>query len=147
MQAGLNNAVLKLFNGHLPCRPYFSVDLTSDWIYSAIRQHWPNYEQYLMACYERSRIYYLQLSLSLSDSEVIPMVKSIAKWIQKMNEQCFEFIVKNICTFETRFLSGKNSKGGRKSNPKSAGQVKSCKNKGLSRSTYYRRQRISNELY
>jgi len=44
------------------------------------RQDWPEYDQWLQACYERASAYNLQFELPFNESEVMGIAKSIAKW-------------------------------------------------------------------
>ncbi|WP_205419030.1 primase C-terminal domain-containing protein, partial [Klebsiella pneumoniae] len=55
-------------------------DKTRRWAYRAIRQGWPEYDQWLQACYERASAYNLQFALPLDENEVMGIAKSIAKW-------------------------------------------------------------------
>ncbi len=52
-------------------------DKTRKWAYRAIRQGWPEYEQWLQACYERASAYNLQFASPLDENEVIGIAKSI----------------------------------------------------------------------
>ena len=54
-------------------------DKTRKWAYRAIRQGWPEYEQWLQACYERACAYNLQFVSPLSENEVLGISKSISK--------------------------------------------------------------------
>jgi hypothetical protein len=42
-------------------------DKTRKWAYRAIRQGWPEYEQWLKACYERANAYNLQFPACLDE--------------------------------------------------------------------------------
>jgi hypothetical protein len=55
-------------------------DKTRKWAYRAIRQGWPEYEQWLKACYERANAYNLQFPACLDEREVMTVAKSVAKW-------------------------------------------------------------------
>ena len=55
-------------------------DKTRKWAYRAIRQGWPEYDQWLQACYERASAYNLQFPAPLDENEVKGIAKSIAKW-------------------------------------------------------------------
>ncbi|EJC0271710.1 replication initiation protein, partial [Salmonella enterica] len=55
-------------------------DKTRKWAYRAIRQGWPEYEQWLQSCYERASAYNLQFISPLEEKEVYGIAKSIAKW-------------------------------------------------------------------
>ena len=57
-------------------------DKTRRWAYRAIRQGWPEYDQWLQACYERASAYNLQFALPLDENEVMGIAKSIAKWTE-----------------------------------------------------------------
>ena len=71
-------------------------DKTRKWAYRAIRQGWPEYEQWLQACYERASAYNLQFSSPLDENEVRGIAKSIAKWTtNQFNSNSFSnFIIK-----------------------------------------------------
>ena len=58
-------------------------DRTRKWAYRAIRQGWPEYDQWLQACYERACVYNLQFAAPLDENEVSAIAKSIAKWTGK----------------------------------------------------------------
>ena len=65
-------------------------DKTRKWAYRAIRQDWPEYEQWFRSCYERARSYNLQLIHPLDDSEIIHISKSISKWTHsRFNKEKF----------------------------------------------------------
>ncbi|MCV5580528.1 primase C-terminal domain-containing protein, partial [Escherichia coli] len=57
-------------------------DKTRRWAYRAIRQGWPEYDQWLQACYECASAYNLQFALPLDENEVMGIAKSIAKWTE-----------------------------------------------------------------
>ncbi|MGK1428901.1 replication initiation protein, partial [Klebsiella pneumoniae] len=69
-------------------------DKTRKWAYRAIRQGWPEYNQWLQACYERASAYNLQFAAPLDENEVSGIAKSIAKWTKnKFTEDNFaEFV-------------------------------------------------------
>ena len=78
------------------CRNCTLVDKSRKWAYRAIRQVWPEYEQWLQACYERASAYNLQFSSPLDENEVRGIAKSIAKWTtNQFNSNSFSnFIIK-----------------------------------------------------
>lgn len=126
-------------------------DKTRKWAYRAIRQGWPEYEQWLQACYERTCAYNLQLFSPLEDNEVKVIAKSIAKWtLTKFSEKSFQNYVINTHTSKIQAIRGK--KGGSMSHgggrPLGSIQHGSLNSKkpwialGVSRSTYYRRFKI-----
>ncbi|HEI2638257.1 replication initiation protein [Escherichia coli] len=55
-------------------------DKTRKWAYRAIRQGWPEYEQWRQACYERASMHNLQLLSLLNDGEINSIARSIEKW-------------------------------------------------------------------
>ena len=78
-------------------------DRTRKWAYRAIRQGWPEYGQWLQACYERASAYNLQFAAPLDENEVAGIAQSIAKWTSKnFNKDIFS---------EKQKIKG--SKGGR----------------------------------
>ena len=109
-------------------------DRTRKWAYRAIRQGWPEYEQWLQACYERARAYNLQFSVPLDDKEVIGIAKSITKWTHsKLNEMTFSDYVAR--THNSAIQSERGKKGGRPS----LGEP--WLDSGISRATYFRRKK------
>ncbi len=60
---------------------------------------WPEYEQWLQACYERASAYNLQFAVPLDENEVSGIAKSIAKWTSsKFSEESFSDFVKKTHT-------------------------------------------------
>ncbi|MCL0137854.1 replication initiation protein, partial [Klebsiella pneumoniae] len=109
-------------------------DRTRKWAYRAIRQGWPEYEQWLQACYERASAYNLQFSVPLDDKEVIGIAKSITKWTHsKLNEMTFSDYVAR--THNSAIQSERGKKGGRPS----LGEP--WLDSGISRATYFRRKK------
>lgn len=87
-------------------------DKTRKWAYRAIRQGWPEYEQWLQACYERASAYNLQFAAPLDDNEVIGIAESIAKWtIQNLSKMSFDEFVERTHTPEIQSKRGMKSKG------------------------------------
>lgn len=115
-------------------------DKTRKWAYRAIRQGWPEYDQWLQACYERASAYNLQLAAPLDENEISGIAKSIAKWTYRnFTESSFEEYVKNTHTSKIQSSRGKNSRGGgRKVNIESERQTMPWLKDNVSRSTYYR---------
>ncbi|EMR7550471.1 replication initiation protein [Salmonella enterica] len=123
-------------------------DKTRKWAYRAIRQGWPEYDQWLQACYERTSAYNLQFAVPLDEHEIYGIAKSIAKWTYtKMTEESFSNFVKithssSIQSARGR-IGGKKSKGGgRKINENSESQKKPWLDHGVSRSTFYLRKKM-----
>jgi len=123
-------------------------DKTRKWAYRAIRQGWPEYEQWLQACYERASAYNLQLSAPLDENEVRGIAKSIAKWtLKNFSEDSFQAYIKNTHTRDIQAIRGKKGGslshgGGRPVGRITIGSLNSEKEwiaLGISRSTYYRR--------
>ena len=110
-------------------------DKTRKWAYRAIRQGWPQYEQWLQACYERARAYNLQFSAPLDENEVSGIAKSIAKWTYKnFSEANFLQYVADTHSSEIQSKRGMKSRGGGR--PKIVGSP--WLNLGISRSKWYR---------
>ncbi|HHU4609094.1 TPA: primase C-terminal domain-containing protein, partial [Klebsiella pneumoniae] len=100
----------------------------------AIRQGWPEYDQWLQACYERASAYNLQFSSPLDDNEVIGIAKSIAKWTRaNFSEGTFSDYVFRTHSSEIQSLRGRKSKGGGRP---SLNEV--WVDLGVSRRTYFR---------
>ncbi|MCP5613298.1 primase C-terminal domain-containing protein, partial [Klebsiella pneumoniae] len=94
-------------------RNYTLFDKTRKWAYRAIRQGWPEYDQWLQACYERASAYNLQFAAPLDDNEVSSIAKSIAKWTNvKFNQESFEDYVARTHSKKIQALRGSKSKGG-----------------------------------
>jgi len=112
-------------------------DKTRKWAYRAIRQGWPEYDQWLQACYERTTAYNLQFSDPLDDNEINGIAKSIAKWTySKFSEDSFREYVMKTHSSEIQAKRGSMSnKGGRPS----LGQPWLLI--GVSRATYFRRKK------
>ena len=88
-------------------------DKTRKWAYRAIRQGWPEYEQWLQACYERASAYNLQFSSPLDENEVNGIAKSIAKWTHSnFDEASFKKYVEDTHSSYIQSLRGKKSRGG-----------------------------------
>ncbi|SXK18674.1 plasmid replication protein [Klebsiella pneumoniae] len=88
-------------------------DKTRKWAYRAIRQGWPEYEQWLQACYERASAYNLQFAVPLDDKEVHDIAKSIAKWtLKRLDESTFKQYVLDTHSPEIQSVRGKRSKRG-----------------------------------
>ncbi|MCH9443246.1 replication initiation protein, partial [Klebsiella pneumoniae] len=88
-------------------------DKTRKWAYRAIRQGWPEYEQWLQACYERASAYNLQFAVPLDDKEVNDIAKSIAKWtLKRLDESTFKQYVLDTHSPEIQSVRGKRSKRG-----------------------------------
>ncbi|WP_200550087.1 primase C-terminal domain-containing protein, partial [Klebsiella pneumoniae] len=117
-----------------------------------IRQGWPEYNQWLQACYERASAYNLQFAAPLDENEVSGIAKSIAKWtIKNFSENEFNRYVKNTHTKEIQSIRGKKggaiggvlSRGGGRplgvKNKKSISSEKPWLKSGVSRSTWYRK--------
>ncbi|EMN6592010.1 replication initiation protein, partial [Escherichia coli] len=116
-------------------------DKTRKWAYRAIRQGWPEYEQWLLACYERAYAYNLQFATPLDEKEVNGIAKSIAKWTySKFSYDSFSEYVIRTHTKEIQSIrgvkGGKLSKGGGRP---SLGEP--WIEMGVSRATWYRRNK------
>ena len=121
-------------------------DKTRKWAYRAIRQGWPEYEQWLQACYERARAYNLQLAAPLDDCEVLGIAKSISKWTaSRFSPESFQLLIER--THSSTIQAKRGRKGGTLS--KGGGRKKTVTMNGapwdtlgISRSTYYRRIKL-----
>ncbi|HGA2506738.1 TPA: replication initiation protein [Yersinia enterocolitica] len=124
-------------------------DKTRKWAYRAIRQGWPEYEQWLQACYERASAYNLQFSAPLDENEVNGIAKSVARWTFKnFTEVGFSKYVTKTHTSEIQSVRGKkggliSKGGGRNVNSLSDRQQKPWVDMSVSRATYYRLKRMS----
>lgn len=117
-------------------------DKTRKWSYRAIRQGWPEYDQWLQACYERASAYNLQFPSPLEESEVMGIAKSIAKWTLKFFcEESFSRYVSDTHSREIQAKRGTLSK--RKADPLSERTRKPWLKEGISRRTYYYRKKKS----
>jgi len=119
-------------------------DKTRKWAYRAIRQGWPEYDQWLQACYERASAYNLQFLTPMDENEVNGIAKSIAKWtLSNFSKESFDDYVsithsKNIQSIRGKkggVIGGKISRGGGR--PELLG--KPWEKLGISRSTWYRK--------
>jgi len=124
-------------------------DKTRKWAYRAIRQGWPEYDQWLQACYDRASAYNLQFAAPLDEKEMLGIAKSIAKWTHReLTEESFQNYVKETHSTEVQSkrgsLGGRVSHGGgRKINPNSVESLKPWETQGVSRRTYYARKKAS----
>jgi len=122
-------------------------DKTRKWAYRAIRQGWPEYEQWLQACYERASAYNLQFAAPLDENEVIGIAKSISKWtITNFSKDSFDYYIERTHTSEIQSLRGKkggviSSGGGRKKNSESINNKMPWNALGISRRTYFYRKK------
>jgi len=102
----------------------------SRWSYRAIRQGFPNYEQWYRAVLSRAEMLNQQLERPMSYNEYKHIVKSIAKWTHdKFSKQGFA---------EWQSNNGKRSGVARRKG--SAAELKPWVEQGISRATYYRRK-------
>ncbi len=119
-------------------------DKTRKWAYRAIRQGWPEYDQWFQACYERAGVYNLQFSLPLDDNEIKSIARSIAKWTMNFfSEDKFINFVKLTHNSSIQRVRGekggrKSKGGGRKINSLSERQNKPWVDIGISRSLFYK---------
>ena len=113
-------------------------DKTRKWAYRAIRQGWPEYDQWLLACCERASAYNLQFAAPLDENEVSGIAKSIAKWtISKFTKDNFEDYVKKTHVSSIQSIRGKKSRGGGRP---TIGEP--WVEMGISRRTYFRRKKL-----
>ncbi|HDR2315420.1 replication initiation protein [Enterobacter asburiae] len=95
---------------------------------------WPEYNQWLQACYERASAYNLKISVPLDENEVRGTAKSIAKWTHlKFTQDSFpEYVLKTHTNEIQSLRSNKSKEAGRPclGNPWEAMEI--------SRRTYFR---------
>jgi len=119
-------------------------DKTRKWAYRAIRQGWPEYNQWLEACYERTNAYNLQLVSPLEENEVIGIAKSIARWThKKFSESAFNLYVETTHSSKIQSIRGSKSHGGGR--PKDSNSLESLKpwdELGISRRKYFYDKKI-----
>ena len=117
-------------------------DRTRKWAYRAIRQGWPEYDKWLIACYQRATMYNLQLDNPLMDREVMSIAKSIAKWTSSVfTKSSFELFVNKTHASEIQSKRGAKSKGGgRYKDANSNESLKPWNELGVSRATFYRKK-------
>lgn len=116
-------------------------DKTRKWAYRAIRQGWPEYEQWLQACHERASAYNLQFSVPLDEKEVIGVAKSIAKWTHhQFSQSTFDEYVSK--THQPEIQAKRGRLGGRKSKGGGRPSITGSKwiEEGISRSSWYRKK-------
>ncbi|EKN4766077.1 replication initiation protein [Yersinia enterocolitica] len=116
-------------------------DRTRKWAYRAIRQGWPEYEQWRQACSERVRAYNVQFSDPLDEHEASGIAKSIAKWTyHHLSPQGFAEYVSRTHTPALQSLRGRKSRGGgRPKDNQALVNTKPWLSLGISRATYYRK--------
>jgi len=120
-------------------------DKTRKWAYRAIRQGWPEYEQWLQSCYERASAYNLQFFAPLEDSEVMGISRSIAKWTFKMiTKDSFSHFVSE--THSSELQSKRGIKSGVSRRFDSLEEKKPWVTEGISRRTYFYRKKANNHL-
>lgn len=117
-------------------------DKTRKWAYRAIRQGWPEYDQWLLACYERASAYNLQFASPLDEKEVNGIAKSIAKWTHhQLSPEGFAEYVARTHAPSIQAVRGRKSRGGGR--PKDSSALVNTKpwlSLGISRATFYRKQ-------
>jgi len=122
-------------------------DKTRKWAYRAIRQGWPEYEQWLQACCERAKANNLQFISPLDEIEVLGIAKSIAKWTHtEFSAESFLAYVKNTHSPEKQAVRGrkgglKSKGGGRKKDSKSERSLLPWESLGIGRTTYYKNKK------
>ncbi|EKS7764819.1 replication initiation protein [Edwardsiella ictaluri] len=125
---------------------------TRTWSYRAIRQGWPEYDQWLSAVIQRVEAYNAQLTVPLSLAECKAIGKSIAKWThQRITEQGFAQYVADTHTPEIQAARGgrnthesqaaKGRKSKRGAVEDSARSLKPWEALGISRRWYYQKKK------
>jgi len=118
-------------------------DKTRKWAYRAIRQGWPEYDQWLQACYERASAYNLQFPTPLDENEVSSIAKSIAKWTHSnFSEKSFSDYV--IITHSPKIQSKRGKKSKRGASSLSERTLEPWVGLGISRRKFYYDKKISN---
>jgi hypothetical protein len=88
-------------------------DKTRKWAYRAIRQGWPEFDQWLQACYERASAYNLQFAAPLDENEVKWISKSVARWThRKITKESFSDYVSRTHTSELQSFRGRKAMAG-----------------------------------
>ena len=114
------------------------------WAYKAIRsQDWPDYNQWLNACFDRATGYNVNFTTPLDISEVTHTAKSVAKWTHRnFNRRTFDDYVARTHTSEIQAIRGRKGglvgKGGRPAIITANGNP--WDELGISRATWYRLQ-------
>ena len=114
------------------------------WAYKAIRsQDWPDYNQWLNACFDRATGYNVNFTTPLDISEVKHTAKSVAKWTHRnFNRRTFDDYVARTHTSEIQSIRGRKGglvgKGGRPAIITANGNP--WDELGISRATWYRLQ-------
>ena len=114
------------------------------WAYKAIRsQDWPDYNQWLNACFDRATGYNVNFTTPLDISEVKHTAKSVAKWTHRnFNRRTFDDYVARTHTSEIQAIRGRKGglvgKGGRPAIITANGNP--WDELGISRATWYRLQ-------
>ena len=119
---------------------------TRKWAYRAIRQGWPEYEQWFKACYERASAYNIQFTVPLDENEVNGIAKSIAKWtISNFSKEQFDKYVRDTHSSDIQSIRGR--KGGiaskRSFSATSQRTTQPWLKLKISRATFYRRKKSS----
>ncbi|MCA6917337.1 replication initiation protein [Pectobacterium versatile] len=124
-------------------------DKTRKWAYRAIRQGWPEYKQWLHACYERASAYNVQFSAPLDENEVYGIAKSISKWthsnfsVTSFDEYVLKTHTKKIQSLRGRKGGEKSRGGGRPSELNSIESLKPWLSMGVSRRKYFYLKKVS----
>jgi len=119
-------------------------DKTRKWAYRAIRQGWPEYEQWLKACYERASAYNLQFPFPLDEKEILGISKSVAKWTNtNFSQDSFNEYVVRTHKSSIQSVRGKiggliSRGGGRKKSPHSEATLKPWIELGVGKTKYYK---------
>ncbi|MBJ2223394.1 replication initiation protein [Pseudomonas sp. MF7451] len=114
------------------------------WAYKAIRsQDWPDYNQWLNACFDRATGYNVNFTTPLDISEVKHTAKSVAKWTHRnFNRRTFDDYVARTHTSEIQAIRGRKGglvgKGGRPAIITANGNP--WDELGISRASWYRLQ-------
>jgi len=115
-------------------------DKTRKWAYRAIRQGWPEYNQWLQACYERASAYNLQFAAPLDENEVRGIAKSIAKWTgTKFSKLSFDDYI--VRTHSSDIQSKRGIRSGVVRRKGSLEEIEPWVKLNISRRTYFYRKK------
>ncbi|EBV1472054.1 replicase [Salmonella enterica subsp. enterica serovar Braenderup] len=115
---------------------------TRKWAYRAIRQGWPEYGQWLQACFERAKAYNLQFLMPLDEKEIFGIARSIAKWTySKFTQESFYDYVARTHTSEIQSYRGVIS--GKKRRIGSLEESRPWDLMGISRRSYFYKKKSS----
>jgi len=104
------------------------------WSYRAIRQGWPSFDRWLVACTDRAEGYNSKLKLPLGHNEVKNIALSVAKWTHS----------RFSCEAFSAIQARRGKRGGAVVKPSSERQREPWKALGVSRRKYYMMKKSGN---